>query len=313
MEGTILVVDDDPGARDLLERLLGEQGHVVMTARDGAEAIALIPEIRPDLIMLDVGIPVVDGSALVRRLRGGVLTNPLPVLLMTASTASGDLRRGTGADGVLRKPFNRDEVLSWTQCLVHARQVVENLERTEAALVSVAAAIEARSAYEADHIRRVANLSTRLAATVGLGDETTAIIRKAGLFHDVGMVGVPDAILRKPAPLTQDEFEQVKRHTLLGADLCHFLPHGREVSAIVRAHHERWDGKGYPSGLAGGAIPLGARIVSIADAFDAYTSDRPYRSAMSADEAWEILWAGAGTQWDPGLIERFEHIGRQNP
>lgn len=309
-QGTILVVDDDPDIRNLLERLLGAQGHVVVAAGDGHQAMALIEAERPDLLVLDVMMPDVDGLALCRRLREDDATRPLPIILMTASCEIEDIWRGSGADAVIRKPFDRGDLLSWVQCLLRTGQVRENLERAEAMLVDVAAAIEARSLCPEHHPRRVARHSVRIAATASLNDAATAIIRKAALLHDIGNIGVPDGILRKPGPLTPEEFEQMKRHTILGAHLCRSLPDGAEISAIVRGHHEHWDGKGYPDGLAGAGIPLGARIVAIADAFDVLATDRPHRQAVSPREALEVLWSGADSQWDPHLVELFDRIVR---
>ena len=184
--------------------------------------------------------------------------------------------------------------------------VKEGADPFGATMIALAAAIEARSLHREDHLWRVAEFSTRLAAALGLEEDAMQVIRLAALFHDIGMIGVPDDILRKPRILTPREFEQVARHTVLGAELLSSLPHGEEVAAIVRGHHERWDGAGYPDSLAGTEIPLGARIVAVADAFDALTTDRPHRPAVTPAEGLEILWFGATGQWDPELVELFD-------
>ncbi len=160
------------------------------------------------------------------------------------------------------------------------------------------------------HLERVARYSELLAAAAGLDDDTTAIIRTAALVHEIGKLSVPEKILHKQGPLTPQEYDEIRHHAVRGAEVCRSLPRGTEISAIVVSHHEHWDGQGYPDGLAGEAIPLGARILAIADAYDTLTMDRPFRRAFPPDEALEILWFGAETQWDRRLVELFERVMR---
>jgi HD-GYP domain-containing protein (c-di-GMP phosphodiesterase class II) len=161
------------------------------------------------------------------------------------------------------------------------------------------------------HLQRVAGYSAQLASAAAL-DGAVPVIMKAALLHEIGKLAIPEEILRK-ARLTSEEFEQVKGHSLIGAEMCRSLPQGEQISAIVRSCHEHWDGQGYPDGLAGGAIPIGARIVAIADAFDTLTMPHPWRSAYSPEEALQILWFGAESQWDPRLVELFERILQAAP
>lgn len=310
MQGTVLVVDHDTRARNLLKRVLGTQGLEVLTARDAHEALSLIDQARPDLVVIGLNLPGLDGLALCRRLREGPSTARLPIILATG-TEIGELEVASGADGVIRKPIKGSEVLAWTHALLRTRHIQEAVERAEATLIAVAAAVEARSLYAESHAIRVADFSARLASATGLGEEARTHIRTAALLRDIGNVAVPDAILTKPGPLTPEEFALVKRHPISGADLCRRLRFGDEISAIVRGHHERWDGTGYPDGLAGEAIPPGARIVSVADAYAAHTTDRPYRFALSAEDALEVLWGGSGSQWDPHLVEAFTDLLRE--
>ncbi len=303
--GTILVVDDDEGIRLLLKRLLESDGYAVATAGDADEALRLIAEACPDLLVLDIFPPGTDGAALCRRVRENPATSDLPVILVTASPETDGTWLASGADAVLRKPFGRDEVLSWVRSLIRTSRFHEKAERMESMLVLVAASVEARSVYREEHLWRVARYSEQLTAAVGLTDGPAAIIRQGALLHDIGMIGVPDEILRQPRSLTPNEFKQVMQHPIIGARLCSVLPDGQAVSAIVRGHHERWQGGGYPDGLAGESIPIGARIVAVADAFDALTTDRPYRPALSVEDALEVLWFGADSQWDPHLVEIF--------
>jgi putative two-component system response regulator len=144
-----------------------------------------------------------------------------------------------------------------------------------------------------------------MAAALGLSHRLSTIIRYGALLHDIGKIGVPDAILNKPGPLTPDEVEIIQQHPVIGERICRPLRDGAEIGPIVRGHHERWDGTGYPDKLAGEAIPLGSRVIAVADAFDAMTTDRPYRKALSSNQAWETLRQGAGDQWDKAVIEAF--------
>lgn len=160
------------------------------------------------------------------------------------------------------------------------------------------------------HLQRVAGYSAHLASAAAL-DGALPVIKKAALLHEIGKLSIPEAILTKSDRLTSEEFEQVKRHSIIGAEMCQSLPDGDKIAAIVRSCHENWDGQGYPDGLAGEAIPIGARIVAVADAFDTLTMDRPWRPAYSEDEALQILWFGAESQWDPRLVELFERVVRR--
>lgn len=310
IESTILIADPDADSRKFLRRLLNGQGHVVVAVRDGKEILRVIEAEQPDLIMLDAAMPDGGGLTVARRLREADATRALPMIVLTTSHDIEDVWRKSGADAVLRKPFNQDEVTSWTQCLVRAGRVHENLERAEAALQELAVALESRSLYPEGHLRRVAGHAARLAAATNLDPAEVVIIRRAALLHDIGYVGVPDGLLRKPAALTAAEHKLMTRHTVLGADLCRYLLEGEAISAIIRSHHEHWDGRGYPDGLAGERIPFGARIVAVADAFDVLTMHRPYRPAVSEHDALDILLFGAGQQWDPQLVATLDNIVR---
>jgi len=306
--GTVLVVDDDEGTRLVLQRALESHGYTVATARDAEHAMASIGAACPDLLLVDILMPGEDGPALCRRLRSDPATSWIPIILMTALPEDENVLQTSGADGIIHKPFKRDELMSWVRALMRARQVQLDATRMESMLVSVAALAEARSVYREDHLLRVARYSGQLAQALGLGEGTATTVRRAALLHDVGMITVPDAILQQPRTLTPGEFAHVKKHAILGAELVRVLPDGTEVSAVVRGHHERWHGGGYPDGLEGETIPLGARIVAVADAFDALTTERPYRAAMSHSEALDVLWFGADAQWDPTLVEIFAGI-----
>lgn len=312
VEGTILVVDDDDATRALLAKLLGAQGYTVTTAANVEEGLARIAEGCPDLILLDIKMPDGDGRHLCRRLRAHPDTADVPIILMTAYQESGRLWLGSGADAIIFKPLKRDELFSWVRSLVRARQAQVKLDRLETMLVSIAASVEARSEHRKEHLWRVAWYSQQLAYAMGLRDDDIATIRRAALLHDLGMIAVPDAVLHQPRSLTPAEFSQIKTHTVLGAELTRALPDGEAVSTVIRGHHERWHGGGYPDGLAGLEIPLGARVIAVADAFDTLTTDRPYRAALTVEGAMDVLWLGAGAQWDPDVVEKLASLVQPN-
>lgn len=187
----------------------------------------------------------------------------------------------------------------------HAGELEKRLTDTENVLFVLAAAVEAKDPYTEGHLRRLEKYSTEICTAMGLSSQVTTAVRRAALLHDVGKIGIPEAIIQKPGPLTPEEYETVKEHTIIGERICRQLSDGADVGPIVRGHHERWDGAGYPDRLAAESIPLGARIVAVADAWDAMTTDRPYRKALPLEKAMQTLREGAGTQWDRRVIEAF--------
>ncbi len=187
----------------------------------------------------------------------------------------------------------------------HAAELEQRLADTENVLFVLAAAVEAKDPYTEGHLRRLEEYAVEISMALALPSHTTTDIRRAALLHDVGKIGIPEAILNKPGPLTPEEYDTIKGHTIIGERICRQLSDGADVGPVVRGHHERWDGAGYPDGLKAEAIPLGARIIAVADAWDAMTTDRPYRKALPEDDAWQTLRQGAGTQWDGKVIEAF--------
>jgi len=169
----------------------------------------------------------------------------------------------------------------------------------------LAAAVEAKDAYTEGHLKRLRAYSEQLALAYGLAPSEVRAVRYGGILHDIGKIGVDEAIIRKPGPLTPEEIAQMRRHPEIGAQIISQMRFAREVAPIISGHHEYWDGSGYPRGLSGEEIPIGARIITIVDAYDAMTTDRPYRAALSAEEAFRRLSAGRGTQFDPEMLEVF--------
>jgi putative two-component system response regulator len=216
-----------------------------------------------------------------------------------------------GADDFLSRPIERNELIARVRSLLHLKSIHERLEDTRQVIFALANAAEAKDLFTQEHTERVADSASDLARRLNLGAATIEQIRTGALIHDVGKLAVPDHILNKPGPLTASEFALVRTHTLVGAEIVAPLTSQRDLVAIVRNHHERFDGGGYPDRLRGEAIPLAARIVAVCDAFDAMTNQRPYRPAMPYPRALSILKAGRGRQWDTALVDAFVTILEQ--
>jgi len=236
------------------------------------------------------------------------------VVMVTALSALDDRLRGiaAGVDDFLSKPVNRLELLTRARSLVRAKRYVDEMESAEHVILALTKAIEARDGYTEQHTDRVTARAVALGARIALPEAALRVLHRGGMLHDVGKIGIPEAILGKPGRLSEDEFAVMRRHPVIGVEICRPLRSRLVTQAlpIIRHHHERMDGGGYPDGLAGAAIPLLARIAAISDAYDAMTSDRPYRPGMSPAQALEILLRGAGTQWDHELVAEFMEMER---
>ena len=323
-EARLLVVDDDPAMIMFLQGLLERAGYArVLTTTDPREAPALFDVIRPDLVLLDLHMPRLDGFGVLQALRPKISpANYVPILILTASDAPEAKRRALfgGAKDFLTKPFDPLELLLRLHNLLEARfihlklreqnetladQVNERagqlLDAQNDTIERLAQVVEFHDDATGHHTRRVGEIASEIARLMGLPAVTADLIQRAAPLHDVGKIGIPDAILLKPGRLTPDEFEVVKMHPSIGARI---LAGSRSEYLVVAeqialGHHERWDGMGYPHGLAGDEIPLAARIVAVADFFDAVTHDRPYRTAWPVAQALEAINAGIGRHFDP--------------
>jgi putative two-component system response regulator len=272
-------------------RLLSSQGYVIRTACDGASALESIDQTPPDLVLLDVQMPAPDGFQVCRLVKEHPVTRLTPVVLLTGLTDHDSRLRGidAGADDVLCKPFETGELTARLRALLRVKRYTDDLESAESVIVSLALTVESRDAYTAGHCQRLADYATAVGAELGLSDVEQQALYRGGFLHDIGKIGVPDAILLKPTSLTPDEYALMKAHTVIGDRLCGALRSLRAVRSIVRHHHELLDGSGYPDGLRGDDVPLLAQIVAIADAYDAMTTSRPYRAALSSEHALHEL------------------------
>lgn len=303
----VAVIEDDAAIRRALVRMLESEGFGAIALADGDSGLRAIHEHQPDLVILDLSLPRIDGMEVIRRLRADVRTVALPIIVLTAHTATADMVAAldAGADDFLAKPFQHAELLARLRSAWRLRQVVDRMEQAHAIVIALVNAVEAKDVDLKDHCRNLAYRASRLGAYVGLREEELEAVAYGALLHDIGKIAMPEAILHKPGPLTDDEFREMKLHPQIGERICGPLRIARSFSSIIRHHHERWDGRGYPDGLAGEGIPLGARIVAIADAYDAIVRGRVYRPARSIGEAVEELRRHSGTQFDPGLVPLF--------
>jgi putative two-component system response regulator len=309
----VLVVDDDAAVVQVLGALLARNGYTVDSACDGASAQAAIERNAPDVILLDIRMPAPDGFALCRAIKAEPTTRLTPVVLITGLMDRENRIRGleAGADDFLSKPVDSDELLARIGALARLKRYTDDLESASSIVMTMSEMIETRDGYTEGHCHRMANCATALGRRLGLDAHDLQALYRGGFLHDVGMLAIPDAVLEKTGPLEPDEYELVKSHTVIGDRLCAGLRSLRGVRPIVRHHHERHDGSGYPDGLSGDAIPLTAAIMGIVDVFDAVTTRRPYQRAQSLEEAVAVLQRQVGLGWRrPELVEEFAALVR---
>jgi putative two-component system response regulator len=309
----ILIVDDESGARAALEFLLRREGFEVRDAADGPTAIQECASFRPDLILLDIMMPGMNGFEVCRHIKATPETRLTPVVLITGLTATEDRIMGinAGADDFLSKPIDLNELLARTRSLLRLKQYTDELENAEAVLFSLAHSIEARDPYTHGHCERLAEMSARMGERLGVPEEQIKALRRAGVVHDIGKVAVPDSILLKPGPLTTDETKVMQKHPVVGERICAPLKTFRLVLPIIRHHHEKHNGTGYPDGLRGEEIPLTARILQLSDVYDALTTDRPYKVAFTPEVALDLMEEESERGWwDRELFEAFREMIR---
>ncbi|MGA8869672.1 MAG: HD domain-containing phosphohydrolase [Candidatus Acidiferrales bacterium] len=313
MPEKILIVDDEFSARTALTALLRREGYDVRETSSGAGAFAESAAFRPDLILLDIVMPGISGFEVCRQIKAAPETRLTPIILITGLSATADRINGinAGADDLLSKPIDFNELLARTRSLLRLKHFTDELENAENVLFSLAQSIEARDPYTSGHCERLANMSARLAEKVGLPEEEIKALRWAGIVHDIGKVVVPDAILLKPGPLSPEEIEVIRKHPVVGERICAPLKAFRLVLPIIRHHHEKHDGSGYPDGLRNGEIPLTAAILQLADVYDALTTNRPYRKASPSDVGLQIMEDEAALGWwDRNLFDAFRDMIR---
>lgn len=304
----ILVVDDYPANRMTAMALLSLEGYEVFEAESGAIALEKVIKIQPDLILLDVMMPEMDGFEVCEQLKQDEQTRLIPVIFITALNDKQSRIRGieAGGDDFLTKPFDRPELSARVKSLVRQKRLNEDLDHTEQVLFSIARAVESRDPNTGDHCERLVSWGENFGQFLKLSRPQMRNLQWGGYLHDIGKVGIPDAVMLKQGKLTLEEWEIMKQHVIIGEKICQPLRTMRGVIPIIRHHHERWDGTGYPYGLVEDEIPYLAQVFQMIDIYDALTSERPYKRAFTPEEALEILAQERDLGWrSPKLVEQF--------
>jgi len=303
----IIVVDDHPLSRMTAVDLLLLEGYEVIEADSSSTAINSIKKVDPDLILLDVMMPDMNGFELCQRLKQDEKTRKIPIILMTVSQDRRWQEKGiaVGADEFLTKPLDPMALLTRVKSLIEQKRLNEGLDQTEQVLFLIAKAIESRYSL-GDNSSRLSHLVTSFGEYLKLKPVEIQNLIYAANLHDIGTVGIPDSIMLKQGQLTAEEREIIKQHVLIGEQICQPLRARKGILPIIRHHHERWDGNGYPDGLAGSDIPFLAQVFQIVDIYDALTSKRPYKRAFTPEEALEIITEESAKGWrNPQLVEKF--------
>src|SRR6201988_2070086 len=307
----ILVADDDEANRELLSAMLTAEGYQVVCAADGRQAQQQVDSDSIDLALLDVVMPRPTGFEVCQAMKSKPETRLIPVILLTGLNSDADRIHGImcGADDFLNKPVRKHELLARVNSLLRLKHFTDELDNAETVLFSLALTIEAKDPYTEGHCDRLSRYSVALAEKLGLSQDLRVALRRGGLIHDIGKLAVPDHILLKPGPLNPEERKIMERHTVIGEGICAPLRSFRQVLPIIRHHHEKQDGSGYPDGLKGEQIPLTARILQVTDIYDALTTDRPYREALPQEKAFAILREEAKRGWwDGAILDEFEAV-----
>ena len=311
----VLAVDDEPGNRELILRHLRPHHYDVHTCADAESALTFFNTAArlPDLILLDVMLPRMNGFDLCHRLKQQPLTRLIPIVLLTSLDARQHKIEGikAGADDFLTKPVQFEELIARAASLVRLKRYTDDLESAQSVILSLALTVEARDPYTVGHCERLAAYAAAIGRVLGLPADDVVTLQRGGYLHDVGKIGVSDAVLLKTTRLNAAEYAEMQAHTTIGERLCGELRALRPVRPIVRHHHERLDGTGYPDGLRGDAIPLTAQIVGIVDAYDAMTTNRPYRTALGEERACDELRRDARDgRLNPDIVKVFLDLDR---
>jgi putative two-component system response regulator len=310
-QGIILVADDNEANRELLSAVLSAEGYQVVCAADGHQALARVNSDSIDLALLDVVMPRPTGFELCQAMKSKPKTRLIPVILLTSLNSDADRIHGImcGADDFLNKPVNKHELLARVHSLLRLKQFTDELDNAETVLFSLALSIEAKDPYTEGHCDRLSKYSVALGEKLGLPEDLRVALRRGGLIHDIGKLAVPEHILLKPGALTPEERKIMEQHTVIGERICAPLRSFHHVLPIIRHHHEKQDGSGYPDGLKDAQVPLTARILQITDIYDALTTDRPYRKALPLEKAIATMREEVKRGWwDGSILDEFEAV-----
>ena len=312
----ILAVDDDPLQRHLMSEMLQAPRYAVTLADSGLEALKLLRHHDFDVVLLDRNMPGLDGDDTCRHIRQHMGLLLLPILMVTGSTSPDDLSKSlqAGANDFIRKPYPPVELQARTESAAQRKRATEQLDSAESLLFALARMVEAKDENTGDHCSRLSQNSVLLGQALGLSAPELMALRRGGVLHDIGKLGIPESILMKPAALTAEEWVVMRQHTVIGANLVEGLKSMRLTAPIVRHHHERWDGSGYPDGLVGEAIPLLARVFQVVDIYDALVYARPYKAPMAPEQALAIPAEEGVRGWRaPRVTAAFIELARRQP
>jgi len=304
----ILVVDDQPSIAGLMSQLLEMRGYEVVTATDAQQAQAEVRRQAPDLILSDVRMPGKSGYDFCRDLKSDPVTRLIPFVLITGLTDSADKVRGieAGADDFLNKPVLAEELTARVKSLLRVKEFTDELETADSVLCTLGLSVEGRDPYAEGHCERLAARAADLGRHLRLDEDSIVALRRGGYLHDLGKIAVPDAILKKGSDLTLQEWAIIKQHPVTGENICKPLKSLRLVLPIIRHHHEHADGSGYPDGMRAGEIPLLPRVLQVVDVYDALRTARPYKPALSHDQAAHTMRQEARQGlWDTELVNEF--------
>ena len=311
----ILVVDDEMANRLLLHGILGPHGYEIYEASDGEEALEMVEKIKPDLVLLDVVMPRKNGFEVCQVLKSSNKTKLIPIVMLTSLDQLQDKLRGVdlGADDYINKPFNLAELTTRVKALLSLKHYTDELEYVHDVLTSIANIVESRDYYTHNHCKNVVKYSVAIAKIMNVSEDDIEIIRLGADFHDIGKIAIPDSILLKPGKLTAEEFEVMKTHAAVGAELLKPMKTMEKVLPLIRNHHEKLDGTGYPDGWKGDEIPLPIRILSVVDIYEALISKRTYKDSMAPEKAFGILKEEAGKGWwDMRVVENLMMVISQD-
>jgi len=309
----VLVVDDEPGVRDILVEFLSAIDYRVVVADSGEAALRTLESTLPDVILTDVHMPGITGVELTRRVKADPRLQLVPVVILTALADLDSRIAGlaAGADDFFAKPVEFTELRTRLGALVRMRSLLDELENAERVITALGLTIEARDPYTGGHCVRLGTYAVAVGRALRVDDEGVKALGLAGYLHDLGKIAVPDGILLKPGPLDDAERRTMQTHPAIGAELVAGMRTLDAVRPLIRHHHERLDGAGYPDGLRGEAIPIGARIVAVVDVYDALVTARPYKPALTPAEAIRTMRREAdGGAWDPRVLQAFVDILR---
>jgi len=307
---TILIVEDNPILREGLQEMLELDGFAVFTAANGQQALDEMVDRKPDLILSDIAMPVMDGHAFFRMVRERSEWVSIPFVFLTARGEREDVLAGKdmGAEDYLVKPVTREDLVTVVNSRLersHQLHVAQLQRAYETSLAVLANAIEVRDQYTRGHVERVMSYAYTIAEMFSDPPVDHEQLRFGAMLHDIGKINIRETTLCKHDSLSTAEWSEIQLHPSTGAEMIKDIPYLIPAIPAVRYHHERWDGSGYPEGLRGEEIPLVARIVSVADAFDAMTTDRPYSTARTLEQAQQEILNGAGNRYDPFIVEAF--------